>query len=162
MGSGGGGGGSGGGSDQNGSGARQPGSTFESDVPGVAPLSALRLVPFPIVRIRGVIVRGGVSLQIVTVLAPGDAQVEVICTGRGCPRRRERRAPSGEPGPRVVRFGAFEHHFLPAGTQLRMKITKPGRLGKYTRFVIRDGRVPLRGDLCLFHGARVPIACPGG
>jgi hypothetical protein len=49
---------------------------------------------------------------------------------------------------------------LPAGTVLRVSVTKPGTIGKFTRFILRRGTAPARRDLCLRDGARGPSACP--
>jgi hypothetical protein len=44
---------------------------------------------------------------------------------------------------------------------VRIFITKPGAIGKYTSFRIRKGNSPKRRDLCMLPGARLPSRCPG-
>ena len=46
------------------------------------------LTPFPIVRIRGVILRGSARLSLLSVRAPTGARVKVICHGGGCPKKK--------------------------------------------------------------------------
>ena len=46
------------------------------------------LTPFPIVRIRGVILRGFARLSLLSVKAPKGARVKVICHGGGCPKKK--------------------------------------------------------------------------
>jgi hypothetical protein len=48
---------------------------------------------------------------------------------------------------------------LAAGAILEIKISKPGQIGKYTRFVIRHGKLPTRIDGCLDAAGVKPIAC---
>ena len=50
-----------------------------------------------------------------------------------------------------------------AGTMLQVFVTAPGLIGKYTRFTIREAKVPARKDLCLMPATpRKPAACPPG
>jgi hypothetical protein len=89
------------------------------------------------------------------VRAPRGARVTVSCKGRGCPKGAVARTSAK----RIVRIARFERH-LRAGTRLELFIRKQGRIGKYTRFVIRAGKAPKRVDLCLFPGKRRPARCP--
>jgi len=41
-------------------------------------------------------------------------------------------------------------------------VTKPGRIGKYTRFRLRRGAAPDRRDLCVRYGSTRPFRCAGG
>jgi hypothetical protein len=110
------------------------------------------LRPFPIVRIRGDFVPGGVRITLLSVNAPRSARIAVRCTGRGCPLRSLSipRAPA--------RLRPFER-FLTAGTVLQVRVTRAGRIGKYASFRIRAGSAPLRTDRCLMPGSAKPAAC---
>ncbi|MBA2513265.1 MAG: hypothetical protein H0V26_02900 [Solirubrobacterales bacterium] len=76
----------------------------------------------------------------------------MTCKGVGCPPRELKRRGTGSLRglPRRLRAGAVVQVF----------VTKKGRLGKYTRFVIRRGEAPRRVDSCARHGARRPTRCP--
>jgi PKD repeat protein len=119
--------------------------------------TASLLTPFPVIRIRGRIFRYSAWVDILSVSAQQGATVQVRCRGRGCPRhvvtvhvRSSRHA---------QRIHAFER-LLRAGTVLEIRVTKAGRIGKYTRFVIRGGAAPARRDLCVGPAAARPIRCP--
>jgi hypothetical protein len=58
-----------------------------------------------------------------------------------------------------VRFKSMRR-FLGAGTILSVSVTKRGQIGKYTRWLIRGGKVPKRKDLCLYPGRTKPARCP--
>ena len=113
------------------------------------------LSPFPIVRIVGTVSRRGARVTLLSVTAPRGTRISVACSGRGCPARRSVRKGRG----RSVRFGAFEH-YLRAGVRLGVRVTRAGRIGKYTTFTIRSGRSPVRKDRCLRPGRRSPVSCP--
>jgi hypothetical protein len=120
--------------------------------------------PFPIVRIAGLQTGSGVNLNSLTAQAPRGARVTVSCRGRGCPVKSEtrmanssrRRAKSSTV---EVAFRRFERS-LRAGVVLEIRVSKPGRIGKYTRFSIRRGRLPVRTDACLASTEPTPIRCP--
>ena len=116
------------------------------------------LTPFPIVRIRGVILRGSARLSLLSVKAPTGARVKVVCHGGGCPKKRSvvLRVASGK---RAVRVRSFERR-LRRGAVIEVFVTAPGRIGKYTRFTIRANAAPARRDLCLQPGKSKPAACP--
>ena len=115
------------------------------------------LTPFPVVRIRGVILRGSARLSLLSVRAPTGARVKVICHGGGCPKRKSLvlRVASGK---RSVRVRSLERR-LRRGAVIEVFITAPGRIGKYTRFTIRSNAAPARSDLCLQPGKAKPVAC---
>ncbi|TML99065.1 MAG: PKD domain-containing protein [Actinobacteria bacterium] len=113
--------------------------------------------PFPIVSLRGRLVRGGAIITALQVLQmPRNARVEVRCSGRGCPFRRSVR--SAGTRHRTLRFRAAERR-LRAGVVISVLITRPGQIGKYTSFKIRRSGTPLRKDRCLLPGARLPTRC---
>jgi PKD repeat protein len=115
------------------------------------------MAPFPIVRIRGQVVGAIVRLDVLSIAAPARATVTVSCAGRGCPTARITQR-VGSHG-RTVRVRRLERK-LPAGTVLRVSVTKPGTIGKFTRFILRRDTAPARRDLCLRDGARQPSSCP--
>jgi hypothetical protein len=118
----------------------------------VTPAAPAFLRPFPVVRIRGFFARRGARITLLSVRGPRSAKVEVSCKGRGCPVRNLSLANADT---RVHRF----ERFLRAGILLQIRVTRPGRIGAYTSFLIRARRSPLRRDRCLsVKGAR-PINC---
>ena len=142
--------------------AVQPQDTFDvgaapAATPPVAPrpIAAVprMLSPFPVVRVRGVLVAQGARLTLFTVKAPRGVRITVTCRGRGCPVRRFV-APAG-----VSRLRRFER-VLAAGTRLHVIVSKPGFIGKSTLLVIRRSLAPRRVDRCLPPGATRPVRCP--
>jgi len=82
------------------------------------------------------------------------------CLGRRCPRHGMRQAKSAASGPlRAVRFKRFQRRFS-AGVSLSVFVTKPGKIGKYTRFKVLKGKPPTRLDACVVGVARRPTRCP--
>lgn len=140
------------------SGCSSAGDDDESDPrpPFLLPASMPRLLtPFPIVRLRGRSDRHGVRITLLTVRAPKASRVSIYCTGRSCPRKRL----AITAGSAIVRVRRFEHR-LRGGSVLKIYVTKPGYIGKYTRFRIRSGGVPLRADLCASQPGAKPRGCP--
>jgi hypothetical protein len=130
----------------------------------VAPAPLTLMQPFPIVRISGSETSKGVRLTSLTVQAPPGARVTVSCQGHGCPARSESRVAASSVRNRVagtvrISFRRFEHT-LRAGAILRIRVSKPGEIGKYTRFIVRRGLLPERLDTCLDPGGFKPMACP--
>jgi hypothetical protein len=120
--------------------------------------------PFPIVRIAGVVTSSGVRLSVLSAQAPVGARVTVTCRGRGCPTASESRVAARSSKKRraamvVVAFRRFERS-LRAGVILEVRIFKRGRIGKYTRFVIRHRGLPERVDRCVGPAGTKPITCP--
>jgi len=129
--------------------------------------STLQLMtPFPIVRMAGLVRRGGIRLRLLSVNAPFGATIRFRCRGRGCPFRRRSRVVERTKGTKktasagTVRFRQFGPRLLRAGAVISVRVTKPGSIGKYTRFKIRRGRVPARRDRCLTSATAPPIRCP--
>jgi hypothetical protein len=126
----------------------------------VSSRSASLMQPFPIVRIAGNNTAAGAKLKLITVQAPAGARITVICKGRGCPRKVESRVTSSRKGGVVrVELRRFER-LLGAGAVLEIRISKPGQIGKYTRFQIRRSGLPERSDSCLSPIAAKPMRCP--
>jgi hypothetical protein len=125
----------------------------------------LRLMqPFPVVRIAGSESSSGVRISLLTVQAPVGARVGVACRGPACPTKSQRltaTASSGKPkaGMIVISFRRFQRS-LRVGTVLEIRISKPGEIGKYTRFTVRRAKLPVRVDTCLAEAGIKPIACP--
>jgi PKD domain len=140
-------------------GANQPPAPARAaPAPAVARRQALSLLsPFPIVRIVGTFVGSRVKITMLAVRAARWALVQVRCRGRGCPARRLSRRSTSYATP--VRFRRLERH-LPVGTVIEIFVTRRGRIGKYTRFVIRSGAAPLRRDACARADVIRPTRCP--
>jgi hypothetical protein len=119
------------------------------------------MAPFPVVRIAGVQDRTGVAVRLLRVQqTPVGAQVRVRCIGRGCPPWALRRTTvPGRGGVEPLTFRSLERH-LGVGAVLQVFISKPGQIGKYTRFTVRRGRLPERVDTCLDPSGSKPLACP--
>ena len=104
------------------------------------------LSPFPIVRLRGRILRRSVRVSLLSVRAPARSRITIMCRGRGrsCPRTKTTLTTKKT---QTVRFRAFQRS-MRSGTLLRIFVTKPNSIGKYTRFRIRYRKPPLRADMC--------------
>jgi hypothetical protein len=111
-----------------------------------------RLDPFPLVRIRGRLTRGGARVTLLTVTAPAGARITVRCSGRGCPRSRWAGTAS------LVHVAPFER-VLRAGVRLTIAVTRRGYVGKHTVIALRRGRPPARRDRCLYPGEPRPQRC---
>jgi PKD domain len=125
-----------------------------------APLVLMQ--PFPVVRIAGSDTASGVRLSLLTVQAPVGARVTVTCKGRGCPTKSESRvavSTDSKGGTFVVGFQRFERS-LRAGVMLEIRVSRPGEIGKYTSFLVRRDRLPVRVDKCLGPTGINPIVCP--
>jgi hypothetical protein len=113
------------------------------------------LSPFPIVRLRGRVDAKGVRVTLLTVRAPVGAKVAVYCSGKSCPVHRVAVKATNK----LVRMRRFETR-LRGGTILKIYVTKPGFVGKYTRFRFIKNRVPLRTDRCATAPGTKPRLCP--
>jgi len=121
-----------------------------------------QLAPYATVRIAGRVTRRGARVDVLSVRAPRDSRVTVRCRGRDSPTRSQSRivsasAPVARANTRVS-FRTMQRH-LRGGTVLEVSVTKDGMIGKFTRFVIRAGKPPLRSDLCLAPGSVRPTRC---
>src|SRR4029077_18786525 len=117
--------------------------------------------PFPVVRIAGTETASGVKLKLLQVQQlPAAARITLRCKGRGCLIKSVRRlAVSNKRGVAPVEFRRFERS-LRFGVTLEILISKPGEIGKYTRFAIRRGKLPARVDMCLDQAGVKPQPCP--
>jgi hypothetical protein len=133
--------------------------TIRVTAPALSPMQ-----PFPVVRIAGVQTRSGVNLNSLAAQAPRGARVTVSCRGRGCPAKSETRMATSSRRKAwstsvEVAFRRFERS-LRAGIVLEIRVSKPGTIGKYTRFSIRRSKLPVRSDACLASTEPKPIRCP--
>jgi PKD repeat protein len=111
--------------------------------------------PFPVIRIRGVLLPRGVRLQILSVRAQPTVRISVRCLGRGCPRKEVRTILKHGTGMRIKQF----ERTLPAGVRLEVRVTRLGWIGKYTKFTIRKRAAPRRVDLCVGPVSKRPVKC---
>lgn len=128
----------------------------------VVPAPLVLMEPFPVVRFAGSKTYFGIKLSLLSVQAPLGALVSVTCSGRGCPVRSESESAfssNSKGGTALFAFHRFERS-LRAGVTLEVRVSKPGEVGKYTRFRVRRGRLPLRADGCLGPTGLNPIVCP--
>jgi PKD repeat protein len=132
-------------------GADQPPAPPARDRRRATPLRAL-------VRIRGLILPNTVRVQLLTVQASSGSTIIVRCEGRACPFATARAQTRSYD--RAVSIKRLQRR-LPIGTVIRVMITKPGTIGKYTRIRIRRGTAPDRRDLCLHHRSTRPFRCRG-
>jgi hypothetical protein len=138
-------------------------SVVAETIPVTAPAPTL-MQPFPVVRIAGSENASGVRVGLLTVQTPVGATVNVSCRGHGCPARSQNVvATSGRSkstkGMVVIALRRFERT-LRAGTVLEIRVSKSGKIGKYTRFAVRRGKLPARVDTCLSPAGVKPIVCP--
>lgn len=124
-------------------------------VPPSSPRVLRLLTPFPIVRLRGSVAGGLIRVSLLSVRAPAGSKVTVYCSGVGCPARRV----AINAGRKLVRVRRFEKR-LRGGTILKIYVTKPGFVGKYTRFRFLRNRAPLRVDRCATKPGIKPKLCP--
>jgi hypothetical protein len=130
----------------------------------VGPRAAIMMQPFPVVRIAGSQRPRRVIISLFSVQAPTGSRVSVRCRGRGCPARSRSviasvGAGKGDAGVAVIVFRRFERS-LRVGAALEVKVSREGQIGKYVRFAVRRGRLPLRVDKCLDPIEFKPIDCP--
>jgi hypothetical protein len=122
--------------------------------PEQEPLKLMK--PFPSVRLQGAITTGGqTEIDLLSVRGPKGAKATVECRGASCPfERRKRKIRRAK-----VEFPDLETRLQP-GVVIEVSVTQPKRIGKFTRFKIRDGKVPKREDRCVEPDRRRPVDCP--
>jgi len=133
--------------------------TVASQGVAVVPRPPTLLSPFPIVRLTTRGTRRGARVLRLGVQAPPGSRVSVRCRGRSCGARDEVRVVRTPP--RALRFPGVQRR-MRAGVVLEVRVTAPGRIGKYTRFRLRRGGPPSRLDLCLPPGDAAPAPCLPG
>ena len=137
-------------------------STVAETIPVVsAPLPLMQ--PFPVVRMAGSFGAAGAKISLLAALAPLGAQIKVTCRGKGCPTKSQgfvaTTGTKSKSGTVQITFRRFER-FLRGGVVLEVWISKPGQIGKFTRFVIHRGKSPTRVDQCLNPAGTTPMVCP--
>jgi PKD repeat protein len=121
-----------------------------------APAAGLSLInPFPVARLAGSVYPGGARVRLLEVRTPPRSRVVVRCAGKSCPDKKITKTSKRKP----VRFKGMTR-FLRAGTILKVSIRKGREIGKYTRWLIRGGKLPKRKDLCLYPGKKKGKRCP--
>jgi hypothetical protein len=111
--------------------------------------------PFPVVRLAGSLYPRGVKVRALEARAPAQSTVTVRCAGKSCPSKRiVKKADKSR-----VRFKAMTR-FLREGTIISVSVRKGALIGKYTRWLIRGGKLPKRKDLCLYPRRSKPARCP--
>jgi hypothetical protein len=110
--------------------------------------------PIMVVRFTGILTQRGARIRLLVVQAPRGASVSVRCHGGSCPVRQLRRVLTGA----TLRVRELERS-LNAGSVVEVRIRVAGSLGKYTRFQIRRGKLPIRRDACLRPGSTRPASC---
>jgi hypothetical protein len=107
------------------------------------------------VRIAGRTTRHGARIRLLSVDAPKGSTILVRCNGRSCPFKTRRRTAS------YLRVRRLERA-LRAGVTIRIYVTGPSAIGKYTLFKIVKHRTPVRVDGCVLPGSQKPVDCPAG
>jgi hypothetical protein len=115
------------------------------------------LSPFPIIRIRGRADAKAVRVDLLSVQAPRGSEISARCRGASCPRRVIATTATSSSRPVLLRGLERRYGY---GVELVIRVTKSGRIGKYTSFRMRRGKAPLRRDLCLRPGTSRPSRCP--
>lgn len=114
------------------------------------------MAPFPVVRLSGEITPGGkTQISRLSVRGPKGSDVDVRCQGSTCPFRHRSRAVKKH----RVGFPGIERTLSP-GVVLKIYVTDAKKIGKFTRFKMRPGKVPKRKDSCLKGNRHKPIPCP--
>jgi RTX calcium-binding nonapeptide repeat (4 copies) len=86
---------------------------------------------------------------------PASANIDLRCSGRGCPftRRSHKVGGNGKP---VNLTRLFKRARLRVGTRIEVRVTAPDRIGKVVRFTMRSSKLPSRRELCLPAGSSKP------
>jgi hypothetical protein len=105
----------------------------------------------------------GAKITVLSVLAPVGTKVAITCRGPHCPTKSlaflATAGAKNKSGTVLITFRRFERS-LRGGVVLSIWVSKPGEIGKFTRFTIRRGKSPSRVDECLNPAGTVPIVCP--
>jgi plastocyanin len=131
--------------------APNPGPVQNTSPTAKPPRTALNAI----VRLSGMITSRGARITRLTVKGPAGASVTGRCRGRGCPRA---------PKPLLITAKKPTVHLrrlertLRAGVRITVMVTQSGRIGKYTRFIIRRSKSPARKDMCV--NGRAITKCP--
>jgi hypothetical protein len=127
-------------------------------VPPPPPPPPPALLQGVVIRIKGSVLGGFTRVQRLLVRAPEGATVLVRCRGKSCPKKATQASRLSKG--RQLRFKQLERRMRP-GTRINVQVTKPGFVGRVTRFSMRKKAAPKRVDLCLPPGAKRAASCPG-
>jgi large repetitive protein len=127
-------------------------------VPPPPPPPPPELLQGVVIRIKGSVLGGFTKVKRLLVRAPQGANVLVRCRGKSCPNKTSQASELSKG--RQLRFKQLERRMRP-GTRINVQVTKPGFVGRVTRFTMRKRAAPKRADLCLPPGAKRPASCPG-
>ena len=120
-----------------------------------APAGLSLMSPFPVVRLAGSVYPRGVKVHALEAKTPRRSTVTVLCAGKSCPSKKIVKTAKRKP----VRFNTMTR-FLREGTIISVYVREDGQIGKYTRWLIRGGKLPRRKDLCLYPSRRKAARCP--
>jgi PKD repeat protein len=120
-----------------------------------APAGLSLMSPFPVVSLAGSVYPRGVKVRVLEATTPRRSTVTVRCAGKSCPSKKIVKTAKRKP----VRFNTMTR-FLREGTIISVYVRKDGQIGKYTRWLIRGGKLPRRKDLCLYPSRRKAARCP--
>jgi hypothetical protein len=115
------------------------------------PLSFIK--PFPVIRIAGRFKGTRTTITRVTVRTPRGTRVRIRCSGKGCSFKRKALAA------KLINVRGLRRTYRPKAT-IEIRVTKAGKIGKYTKLRTRRGKAPLRSDRCLRPGKTKPSLCP--
>jgi hypothetical protein len=102
-------------------------------------------IALPVVNIQGTVTpKGVVKVSQFRINALRGSLVRITCTGKHCPFKSFRRRMITS----TLRVSKLEGNLRPAMT-LKLRIKRPGELGKYMRYVVRKKKAPVRTDRCL-------------
>jgi len=135
---------------------------FSSPSPpsSMQPVSPKLLKPFPLIRISGMTTATGVRIDLLSVRTGHSTKVTIRCKGRhkGCPFKRRVVVARGKV--RRRHMPGFNRRHLRAGAVVEVFVTRPGAIGKYTRFKVRRLKPPTRVDSCTAVSVAKVKRCP--
>jgi hypothetical protein len=102
-------------------------------------------VALPVVSVQGTVSRKGVvDVSKLTIRARQGSLVDITCKGKRCPFKTfKRRMISTE-----LRVRDLERKLRPK-LDIKIRVARPGQLGKYVRYQVRRNKAPKRTDACL-------------
>jgi hypothetical protein len=124
-----------------------------STPPAVTTLAFIK--PFPVIRIKGRFKGTRTTITRVTVRTPRGTRIRIRCSGHGCSFKRKAVAA------RLLSIRSLRRTYRP-NAKIEIRVTKAGKIGKYTSVRTRRGKAPVRSDRCLKPGKTKPVRCPTG
>jgi hypothetical protein len=109
--------------------------------------------PFPVIRIKGRFKGTRTTITRVTVKTPRGTRIRIRCSGKGCAFKRKAVAA------RLLSIRSLRRTYKPKA-KIEIRVTKAGKIGKYTSVRTRRGKAPVRSDRCLMPGKTRPVRCP--